>query len=277
MTRTCMEARVTSIANVTKNARVVVGLLVLAAGGAHGRAYVSQASSQCVTLPGQLVDTERLPVWRPPGDVAHGIEEFRQSVRLVLPREVSTMSVELWGGGGGGGGGSFDTFAEGGAGGGGGASGAYSRGTLAVQSGVMYTLVVGHGGRGSVGGSGTPGEDGGDSAVCAGDTGLLAATGGSGGEAARTNSHGGRGGRGHIADVVGTMAAAAVRRPGNDGMVGTTPLFEYRGRGGKGGRPVSGTIEPRGGFGGAGGAGAMRPDRPGDGRSGAPGEIIVSW
>jgi hypothetical protein len=72
-------------------------------------------------------------------------------------------------------------------------------------------------------------------------------------------------------------AAPVLRRSGNEGMAGAQPLFDVGGPGGKGGEPVWGSVEPKGGFGGAGGNGAMGSERQGNGSRGGPGLIIIAW
>jgi hypothetical protein len=243
---------------------------------AQGATEVEKPTTICEALSGER--TTSLPVWRPPGDTAHGIHEFDGSARLDVPNS-PTITLELWGGGGGGGGGSDETYTEGGAGGGGGAGGAYSRTAIAARPDHRYTLIVGRGGRGGAGGQPSlpagAGQDGGDSFMCDDERLLLLSPGGNGGGAALTNNRGGQGGRGR--DATGSNAAAAIHRAGHDGANGDRPLFEYRGWGGRGGRVQVGTVESAVGVGGAGGAGAMRPDRAGDGMPGGPGHAIVTW
>jgi hypothetical protein len=258
------------------------GIVLLAALGTAAAqwstAVIGKGGAACDAAAEQTTAAPSLPIWRPPENAPHGVHEFDQSAKLVLP--TATISVELWGGGGGGGAGSSGTYTEGGAGGGGGASGAYARASLTIMPGKTYTLIVGRGGAKGVRASrgedhrAGPGQDGGDSLVCDGDTILLSAPGGAGGALARDNDHGGQGGKGR---AIETRATTALTRTGSDGAAGAGPLFEFPGRGGKGGRPPAGSVAPAGGFGGSGGKGEDRPDGLSDGKPGAAGRIIVSW
>ena len=204
-------------------------------------------------------------------------EEFDHSARVVFPSEVRSLVAELWGGGGGGGAGSIERSSKGGAGGGGGASGAYIRGSVTLTPGATYTFVIGQGGRGGSAYSQSPiaaGENGGPSAICAGDVPLLVAAGGTGGQSARSNARGGSGGIGLSAAAWTSLIRCTARAPTE--RSDRLP-FEVRGRGGLGGRPVSGRVQPPGAFGGDGGAGAMAPEPARDGLPGGPGSISVAW
>ncbi len=238
------------------------------------RPTVSGQSPAAVSVCGGRTDAA--PVWRPAESADHATREFASTSQIAFPPTVKTVALELWGAGGGGGGGSAETYSEGGAGGGGGASGAYGRTVISITPGTVYRLVVGRGGPGGAGAgkspSGSPGEDGGVTALCAGNSVVAFVPGGRGGEAARSNDRGGAGG-----PVVLIDAGVAIYRPGNSGMAGGMPLFEYRGWGGNGGTPVNGTAAPQGASGGNGGAGAMRPEPATAGLSGRDGDAILSW
>jgi len=224
---------------------------------------------------------DSLPVWRPPAGAVHGIQEFHGSVHLTLPIEVSSATVEMWGGGGGGGSGSAETQTHGGAGGGGGASGSYVRGILPIVPGATYTLIVGSAGEGASVAARQPqsnGRDGGDSVVCgAADAVLLVAHGGYGGLSSQGSDRGGAGGKADSLMPSNSGEFPVLRRNGNEGKAGSQPLFEVGGPGGRGGEPVLGSIEPRGSFGGAGGNGETGSDRQGNGSRGGAGVIIISW
>ena len=251
----------------TKQMALAALLLALASNVAY--AQDRETSSGSIRCGADSVADDPIDVWRVPASALHGMQEFDRSVQIVFPSSVSSIVVELWGGGGGGGRGSDDSYSEGGAGGGGGASGTYSRVTVPATPDMKYVLVVGRGGQ--------EGEPGGASAVCAGDAVLATAPGGSGGETARTNSRGGAGGKGGAVQRSNAEMSPGSNRAGNDGADGSAPLFQYRGLGGSGGRPVVGTIAPKGAFGGAGGGGAMTPQSAGSGVPGGPGSAIVSW
>ncbi len=199
-----------------------------------------------------------------------GLREFRMSGTWTAPPGVTRVLVEAWGAGGAGGPGS--PGAEGGGGGGGGA--AYRRGVVAVVPGTAYELVVGDGGQPNPSGGG----DGRDTQLREISTGtvLFSVRPGQGGRPGRTDGsvrNGGGGGRAETAEGVG--------RDGSEGAAGEacrpSPLSLATclapGRGGAGGTPARGSVEPppRTGTGGAGGD-AGRPGLPG-----GPGYVILVW
>jgi len=218
-----------------------------------------------------------IDTWRPPNSAPHGLQEFDRSTRVILPPGTSSVVVELWGGGGGGGGGSFDTLSEGGSGGGGGASGSYTRAVLPIDSETPYLLMVigvgGHGGFGQKPTIDATGRDGEPTLVCSAASVLAFAGGGRGGQGARSTARGGPGGE----SPASLPQAADVHRTGTRGGNGSVPLFELPGRGGAGGRAVSGSVSPPASNGGNGGVGAMTPERAGDGDPGGSGHALLSW
>ena len=221
--------------------------------------------------------------WRLP--TSHGIHEFRESVVVTFPAGMSSVTLELWGGGGGGGGGSrgepgsTGPLPRSGSGGGGGAGGSYSRLVLEVKRGVSYKFSVGAPGRGGAGqdvGAALAGEDGGETYACEGD-GLVAwARGGAGGSPSLNRSTAGAGGRGRIPELSARTLASVLIRQGRDGRDGLTALFESPGRGGEGGSAIAGSITPIGASGGDGGPGGYS-EAGGAGRPGGIGTIILVW
>lgn len=171
-------------------------------------------------------------------------EEYTSTSTWTAPFGVTEVVVEVWGAGGGGG---NMTLTNNGAGGGGG--GAYSRSTLKVMPGAVYTVTVGAGGVG--------GNAGGDSWF--NSTTTILAKGGSGGV---VNSGagasgglassgvgdikygGGAGGNGSTADAGGGGGGGAGTT--EDGSVGGNGSGTTPGSGGEGG-------SSHGGSGGAGG------------------------
>ncbi len=188
----------------------------------------------------------------PPGPAAglHGFREFQFSPSpqvFLVPEGVTSVLVELWGGGGAG--------AAGGAPGGGGAGGSYARATFAVAPGEQFTVSVGGGGDGLLGQNGLAG---GQTDFVDGDRGLTAFGGGA--------AAGASGGVGSDCNFYGAMAFLCRQGyPGSDAS-STSP--------GAGGRAFFGLVEP---VGGVGGAGAPPAQGPIAGRSGQHGYALISW
>jgi hypothetical protein len=108
----------------------------------------------------------------------HGTREFTTSGAFVVPDNVSTVLVEIYGGGGGAGG--LDTFW-----GCSGGEGAFSRSVIKVWPHSTLDISVGAGGAvGSAGAPGGSGGDGGDSSVSFHGFSLITAYGGKGGQGA---------------------------------------------------------------------------------------------
>ena len=164
----------------------------------------------------------------------------------VVPSNVDSITVKLWGGGAGGGG--TDT-GIGGPGGG----GAFAQKTLSVDAGETYTIVVGGGGAGGRGCvAGTGGGAGGSD------------TGGSGGNAGVFGCSGGGvggGGRSEIALALDATVYAVAGGGGGGGGGGNVGSNKIGGAGGAGG--VNGSSA--GGLGGtAGGSGTSSGTAGGD-------------
>jgi hypothetical protein len=167
---------------------------------------------------------------------------------FLVPDGVTSVLVELWGGGGAG-------AAGGASGGGGGAGGSYARATFAVTAGEQFTVSVGAGGDGLLGQNGLPG---GQTDFADGDRGLSAYGGGA--------AAGASGGVGNDCNFYGAIAFLCRQGyPGSDAS-GTSA--------GAAGRAFFGSVEPVGGVGGSGAPGAQGPNA---GRSGQHGYALVSW
>jgi hypothetical protein len=220
---------------------------------------------------------------------------FNVSTTWTAPAGVTSVTVETWGAGGGGGG---NGTVDDGAGGGGG--GAYSKSTVTVIPGNVYTVSVGTGGAGGpiFGGPGTPGGDSYFNTI-----GTVLAKGGSGGSGPAGGFGGAGGAGGNSAAGVGTIkfmggqggmgvdningagggggSSAGTASNGNFGMPGgpgiggaggIAPLGG--GNGGNGGNTNSNglpaAIPPGGGGGGAG-------DNSHSGGNGANGQVTLRW
>jgi hypothetical protein len=205
-----------------------------------------------------------------PSATIGGLREYRASGTWTAPPGVTRVMVEAWGAGGAGGSGSPGMQG----GGGGGGAGAYQRVVLAVLPGTTYDLVVGDGGQPDPSGGG----DGRDTQVRDAVTGtvLLSVRPGQGGRSARPDGAPGAGGSGGRAEP-----ALGVGRNGSAGTAGEpcrpSPLSPSTclspGRGGGGGVPARGSLDPPPG-GGAGGTGGEA------GRAGLPGGsgyVILLW
>jgi Collagen triple helix repeat (20 copies) len=207
-----------------------------------------------------------------PGLGVNGLQEFVQSGSWRAPAGVTRVLVEAWGAGGGGG----DGAARGTTGGGGGGAGAYQRTVVTVVAGETYDIVIGAGG-GGPGAAG--GADGPDTLVrrTGAGTVLLRARGGRGGRAAPDDGSASPGGAGGVGD-----STFGIARDGGAGAVGLRfcpPALVQpedcasTGRGGRGGVPPHGSVEPAASAG-SGGAGG---DRGKPGHPGFPGYVILVW
>ena len=144
-------------------------------------------------------------------------QTFTSSGTFVVPCDVTSITVKVWGGGGAGGGSTSNN--EGGEGGG---AGGYTTSMLSVTTGQLINYVVGSGGNGSTG----DGGNGGASSFL-----TLIANGGSGGDDNGNNTEG----------FGGSASGGTTNTPGVNGGVGGGST------GGKGGNAANG------GAGGAGG------------------------
>jgi hypothetical protein len=220
-----------------------------------------------------------------------GTIEFSTSGTFTVPRGVTRVVVEVWGGGGGGGtggasycGGITGASCTSGSGGTGGGSGAYTRVPLTVTEGSALEITIGTGG--------APGADGTATQVVRAGAVLASADGGKNGSA------GGAGGS-------ASTAPGVVARPGNGGASGGAKPQAYDyvnpstggtygqegGAGGAGGVGVTGTLNPVGSNGGSGGRGAaygcyVRPSAAASctvgaagvpGLAGVNGYALIAW
>lgn len=214
----------------------------------------------------------------------HGVREFFlfENQGFIVPAGVTSIMVELWGGGGAGGpggsGGSIETCIlvfcttesyRGGHGGGGGA-GAYIRTVIAVTPGEMLSIQLGAGGQ-STTVCGESGGAGGATLVKRGATVLAEANGGNGGMgggvwagASEDADHGGPAQGGH-------SSTNGIARGGGNGRGGTNDGP------GAGGDPAPGTIVPSGGRAGAGGLGLFIPNECRQGQNAAPGYALFTY
>ncbi len=193
-----------------------------------------------------------------------GVQEFTSTATFQVPAGVSALRVDAYGAGGGGGG--ATSFFNGGGGGG----GAYAAGVITVSAGAVLTIVVGGGGKGGLGGQvGGAGSPGGAAKILdPSKVVIFSANGGKGGQGAgNTRGSGGAGG------AIGTFGS--IRHAGQNGssFAGSSPP------GGTGYVPVGfnlGFIHSGNGpiFGNGGNGGAVNV---GNGFSGQPGYILISW
>lgn len=194
------------------------------------------------------------------GITRQSINNMNGTYTWAVPQGVNKMIVEVVGGGGGGG---IVGVYHNGAGGGGGGAGAYSRTTLEVSPGTVYTLSVGQGGK--------PGYGGEDSVLSLNGHNLVLAKGGAAGH------YGG----GSVTDGAGGEGGAA------SGGIGD---FKVNGNSGSAGSGlVGGSPKPIGGIGGlaltdigisaAGGGGMGQGYNIVDkvAAPGYPGAIVISW
>jgi len=176
----------------------------------------------------------------------------------TVPAGVTSITVEVWGGGGGGGGGGWDNALSGGSGG----SGGYSSSIITVTPGTIYNIIVGVGGAaGSVAGcyhcAGAAGGDGSASSFKLGATTLVLANAGGGGDGGIVGQGPGQfGGLGASVGTGGT-ALAGIRgyKEGayTEAIGAIAPNSEARlsnpGQGGTGGRSNGNTGNTSGGTG----------------------------
>ena len=163
--------------------------------------------------------------------VFHGTKEFTLGGTFTVPDDVSTILVDIYGGGGGGGGqGTTVGSGQGGTGG----AGAFSRSVIHAIPGSTLTVTIGTGG---AAGSNAPtdGGDGGDSSISFNGVPLIVAYGGKGGT---SGANGGRGGAGGIADPTamishagqnGEGATGGAASPGSGYQPVGTPVTAYFG------------------------------------------------
>ncbi len=196
----------------------------------------------------------------------------------TVPAGVTSLKVQMWGGGGGGGG----PTGNGGSGGGGG--GAYTVTTVTVTPLSSISFVVGAGG---TAGSGIAGGAGGNTTF----TGATTANGGGGGSITGSTPaggsggtggtfNGGNGGAGSITSFMGGGGGASGSAAGVGGNGRTTaggvPAGTDGGAGGAGGNIGPGTAgSVPGGGGGGGSKNGSHPNGPGG--AGAAGQIIITY
>lgn len=196
-----------------------------------------------------------------------------------MPANVTSVTVEAWGGGGG-------RASRGG----GGAGGQYARKVVSVTPGLGYTITVGGGGTGAT--SSVAAVAGGDSIFSRSTTNFVLAKGGSAG----SNGNSGAGGSGSVANGVGDV----ISRGGN-GSAGVSGNGGYSGAGGGGagssgdggdasGATAGGGTSTGGGDGGAGrssngngnagtawGGGGGGAYGNNNGGAGAAGRVVLTW
>lgn len=201
-------------------------------------------------------------------------QTFNSNGPFVVPANVTSITVEAWGGGGGAG---IQSDRCGGGGG-----GAYARKVIAVSPGQMFNVVVGSGGSlesnggNSIfganlvvaeGGRGGNDEDGGNGGAAGNSIGDVRYSGGDGGDG--TNNGGGGGGGG----------SAFTTGNGQDGNDGGSSSGGSGGNGtGDGGRGGDEDGFPNAQPGDApGGGGGGRGDDAGSSQTGAAGRVVVTW
>ncbi len=204
----------------------------------------------------------------------------------TCPAGVTSVTVEVWGGGGGGGGASTVTASGGGGGGGG-----YSKGTVSVTPGTVYTnaVVVGAAGTGGTS-AGTNGNPGGQSSFT-GDAGATVTANGGLGGTGKTTAGGGAGGAGGAGSTyTGGAGYTGVTSTGGGGggsagtaSNGTTPTGSTGavavtggGPGGNGGANAVGSA-PATGPGGGGGGGGRSNGGGKAGGTGFDGKIVLTY
>jgi Collagen triple helix repeat (20 copies) len=220
-----------------------------------------------------------------PGGGFHGVREYSFNGTFVVPQGITSILVELWGGGGAGGnggsGGEVETcnifgFCETteykGGSGGGGAAGQYVRAVLQVTPGETlfmqpgaYTVPVS--------GCGVDGSTGAATEIRRGTTVLVSAAGGRGGGAGdvwagpkASVGHGYGGSAGG-----GTYLPENINRWGGSGGNGSAT------GGGAGGQPVHGSIEPPNARGGTGAAGSASPTWCSTADGGLGGHVLLTY
>ncbi|MBI4844135.1 MAG: DUF11 domain-containing protein, partial [Nitrospirae bacterium] len=212
------------------------------------------------------------------------VDTYNSSTTWTAPSDVTSVTVEAWGGGGGGGG------TSGTSGGSGGGGGGYSRvNNLTVTPGNTYTVTVGTAGAGGAGPSGN-GGNGGDSWFI--NSASILAKGGNGGAAnSGANGTGGSSGSG-IGDAkysggngatgTGTYGGGGGGSGGsaNNGNTATTSTgataVTNGGNGGNGATNGDGSA-PTTPPGGGGGGGRKNSGGNRDGGSGSAGRIVIRY
>lgn len=206
----------------------------------------------------------------------------------IVPAGVTSIKVEVWGGGGAGGGCNSAFGTTYGSGGGGGAS---NEATFIVSPGQQYNISIGAGGTGSNDASGTAGG----ATTFTGAGGTVAANGGSGG--ARRGGSGGAGGTGGAftggtggtATNQGAGGGGAAGNFGNgnngandasgSGGIGNPNIAPYIGGSGGPNRSSNGNGNPGNTPGGGGGGGYQGGWWNGAkaGGNGAPGQVVITY
>jgi len=188
---------------------------------------------------------------------------------FVVPADVTSITVKLWGGGGGGGAGG--SAAAGGAGGGSG----YVTGTISVTPAETLNVYVGGGGNaGTRNTAGGGGGGGGYSSVYRSTTLLALAAGGGGGGGGR-NTSGNTGGAGGAGGGTSGVAGSAAGAAGGGGQ-GTAAAGGSGGTGGNNSGSAGSSLTGGGGGDGRTGAGADGSGSAGGGASGGAGGSVVS-
>ncbi len=213
---------------------------------------------------------------------------------FVVPKGVTSIKIQAWGGGG------CSGYNTGGRARGGGGGGAYTEGIINVTPGASITVVVGAGGIYS--NNNTTTDNGGATSAGAvvangGSRGIIgnniAINGGAGGTAS-TNPRGivsflsyagGNGGNGYVAadngGGGGGGASASSAGAGNAGTNGTSSGGGTGGTGtggaGDGGRGSDNDGNPNSTNGSTPGGGGGRGDYNGNDRNGAAGQVIITW
>jgi len=219
-------------------------------------------------------------------------QTFTSSGSFIVPANVTSITVECWGGGGAGGGATGNPAA-----GGGGAGGSYVKSTLTVVSGSSYTVTVGGIKTATVNSTATANKG---NPSWFGSASTIYASGGNGGAPATANNTNGTEGTGSSAGCIGSLIYS-----GGSGSIGTYTSGTAGGAGGGGagstgpggnasagvrgaGTPLNGgngangvsnsTVGAAGsnyGGGGSGGKANSGTDRAGG--TGAAGLVVVSW
>jgi hypothetical protein len=178
--------------------------------------------------------------------------------QFIVPSNITTIAVEVWGGGGGGGG---STYTNQGSGGG---AGGYGKGVFTVTPGDTNAVVVGAGGAGGTGGAGgAAASPGGASSFGT----LISAGGGFAGTNAQTFGLGSAGG----------ASTAPINITGGAGQWTTSLGGNYGGSAGNGGSGGWGDAGSGAGAGQAPGGGGGGGEGGDPGGSGGGGRVIVYY
>jgi len=215
---------------------------------------------------------------------------------FIVPKGVTTINVQAWGGGG------CSGYNTSGRARGGGGGGAYTEGIMSVTPGASITIVVGAGGiynnnntttdNGGTTSVGTLVANGGSRGVIGNN---IAVNGGTGGTVSTNpgvvtsflSFAGGNGGNGYVAGDNGggggggaSASSAGAGDPGSNGTAGGGGGTGGTGTagGGDGGRGADNDGRPNSADGTApGGGGGGRGDYSGSDRNGAVGQVIITW